>query len=186
MHSLKKKTLWVLSCKVNPLRCQTSPACAIPCISSLCSLMLLSLVRAAFYIIHLHIVRLDWASSTTITFVFAMSILRTIWYSHQIVYAPSVAIHVTFLCICMASAKRRWLWNCPSILGSLFCQFNILHMRYSVAVNSFCEMEPPLSLFSWSWLSTYVCVDCYWAVRKGISLSLRTHVIFSVVAMVLL
>ena len=82
--------------------------------------------------------------STTITFVFAMFILRPI----RLLSSDSscsiccsscgVPVHRN-----MSSAKRRLERNSPSIFTPLFSQLNLLNMLSSVAVNSLGEMVFP-------------------------------------------
>ena len=79
--------------------------------------------------------------STTITFVFAMFILRPI----RLLSSDSscsiccsscgVSVHRN-----MSSAKRRLERNYPSIFTPLFSQFNLLNMLFNVAVNCLGEM----------------------------------------------
>ena len=82
--------------------------------------------------------------STTITFVFAMFILRPIRLlssdsSCSICYSScGVSVHRN-----MSSAKRRLVRNSPSIFTPLFSQFNLLNMLSNVAVNSLGEMVSP-------------------------------------------
>ena len=82
--------------------------------------------------------------STTITFVFAMFILRPI----RLLSSDSscsiccsscgVSVHRN-----MSSAKRRLERNSPSIFTPLCSQFNLLNMLSNVAVNSLGEMVSP-------------------------------------------
>ena len=82
--------------------------------------------------------------STTITFVFAMFILRPIRLlssdSSLSICCSScgVSVHRN-----MSSAKRRLEINYPSIFTDLFSQFNLLYMLSNVAVNSLGEMVSP-------------------------------------------
>ena len=82
--------------------------------------------------------------SATITFVFAMFILRPI----RLLSSDSS------FCICCSScgvsvhrnispAKRRWERNSPSIFTRLFSPFNLLNMLSNVAVDSLGEMVTP-------------------------------------------
>ena len=82
--------------------------------------------------------------STTITFVFAMFMLRPI----RLLSSDSscsiccsscgVPVHRN-----MSSAKRRLERNSPSIFTPMFSQFNLLNMLSNVAVNSLGEMVSP-------------------------------------------
>ena len=82
--------------------------------------------------------------STTITFVFAMLILRPIRLLSSDSYCSiccsscGVSVHRN-----MSSAKRRLESNSPSIFTPLFSQFNLLNMLSNVSVNSFGEMVSP-------------------------------------------
>ena len=79
--------------------------------------------------------------STTITFVFAMFILRPIRLlssdsSYSICRSScGVSVHKN-----MSSSKRRLIRNYPSIFTPLFSPFNLQHMLSSVAVKSLGEM----------------------------------------------
>ena len=82
--------------------------------------------------------------STTITFVFAMFILRPI----RLLSSDSscsiccsscgVSVHRN-----MSSARRRWERNYPSMFTPLFSPFNLLNMLSDVAVNSLGGLVSP-------------------------------------------
>ena len=82
--------------------------------------------------------------STTITFVFAMFILRPI---RLLSSDSSCSICCSYCGVSvhrnMSSAKRRLERNSPSIFTPLFSQFNILNMLFNVAVNALGEMVYP-------------------------------------------
>ena len=124
--------------------------------------------------------------STTITFVFAMFILRPI----RLLSSDSSC------CICcsycgvtvprnMSSAKRRLEGNYPSIFTPLFSQFNLLNMLFNVAVNSLGEIVSPVLLLSWSWFYHSLCADVMSLSCPYICLSefLCKHLRFLVLAM---
>ena len=106
---------------------------------------MLSQVHVALNIFYQHIVYVYSGVATTITFVFAMFILRPIrllsWDSSCSICCSScgVSVHRN-----MSSAKRRLRLEkkCPSIFKPLFSQFNLLkfNMLSNVAVNSLGEM----------------------------------------------
>ena len=104
-----------------------------------------SQVHVALDIFYQHIVHVYWGVlSTTITFVFAMFILRPI----RLLSSDSscsiccsscgVPVHMN-----LSSAKRRLERNSPSIFTPLFSQFNLLNRLSNVAVNSLGEMVSP-------------------------------------------
>ena len=99
----------------------------------------LSQVHVAWHIFHQHIVYKGL--STTITFIFAMFILRPIRLlstdssCSMCCSSCGVSVHRN-----MSSAKRRLERNSPSIFTPLFSQFNLLNMLSNVAVNSLGEM----------------------------------------------
>ena len=82
--------------------------------------------------------------STTITFVFAMFILRPI---RLLSSDSSCSICCSYCDVSvhrnMSSAKRRLERNYPSIFTPLCSQFNLLNMLSNVAVNSLGEMVSP-------------------------------------------
>ena len=82
--------------------------------------------------------------STTITFVFAMFILRPI---HLLSSDSSCSICCSYCGVSvhrnMPSSKRRLERHSPSIFTPLFSQFNLLNSLYNVAVNSLGEMMSP-------------------------------------------
>ena len=115
--------------------------------------VVLSQVYVALDIFYQHIVHFTGVSSTTITFVFAMFILRPI----RLLSSDSscsiccsscgVSVHRN-----MSSAKRRLERNSPSIFRPLFSQFNLLNMLSNFAVNSLGEMVSPcLTPLFWFW-----------------------------------
>ena len=118
--------------------------------------------------------------SSTITFVFAMFILRPI----RLLSSDSscriccsscgVSVHKN-----ISSAKRRLVRNSPSIFTPLFSQFNLLNMLSSVAVNRLGEMVSPcltpllILIFSLSLcrctvieLSVYICLSGFLAMMS--------------------
>ena len=105
--------------------------------------VVLSQVHVAWDIFYQHIVHV-YRGVTTITFVFAMFILRPI----RLLSSDSscsiccsscgVSVHRN-----MSSAKRRLEINSPSIFTPLFSQFNLLNMLSNVAVNSLGDMVSP-------------------------------------------
>ena len=82
--------------------------------------------------------------STTITFVFAMFILRPI---RLLSSGSSCSIFCSYCGVSVhrniSSAKRRLEINSPSIFTPLFSQFNLLNMLSNVAMNSLGEMVSP-------------------------------------------
>ena len=82
--------------------------------------------------------------STTITFVFAMFILRPIRILASDSYCSiccsycGVSVHTN-----MSPAKRISVRHYPSIFTPLFSQFILLNMLYSVTVNSLGDMMSP-------------------------------------------
>ena len=125
--------------------------------------------------------------STTITFVFAMFILRPIRLLSSDSYCSiccsscGVSVHRN-----MSSAKRRLERNSPSIFTPLFSQFNLLNMLSNVAVNSLGEMVSPcltpllILIFSLSLCRCNVTL----AVRIYVSQDfyVHTHLLFLVLA----
>ena len=123
--------------------------------------------------------------STTITFVFAMFILRPI----RLLSSDSscsiccnycgVSVHRN-----MSSAKRRLERNSPSIFTPLCSQFNLLNMLSNVAVNSLGEMVSPcltpllILIFSLS-----LCRCTVTELSVCLSEFLCTHLLFLVLAM---
>ena len=101
------------------------------------------LSHVALDIFYQHIVHV-YRGSTTITFIFAMFILRPI----RLLSSDSscsiccsscgVSVHRN-----MSSAKRRSERNYPSIFTPLFSQFNLLNMLSNVAVNSLGDVVSP-------------------------------------------
>ena len=106
--------------------------------------VVLTQVHVALDIFYQHIIHVYWVLSTTITFVFAMFILRPIRLlssdsSCSICCSScSVSVHRN-----MSSAKRRLERNSPSIFTPLFSQFDLLNMLSNVAVDSLGEMLSP-------------------------------------------
>ena len=114
--------------------------------------------------------------STTITFVFAIVILRPI----RLLSSDSscsiccsscgVSVHSN-----MSSAKRRLERNCPAIFTPLFSQLNLLNMLYIVALNSLGEMMSPcltpllILIFS---LSLCICTVTELSVYMSFSISM--------------
>ena len=92
--------------------------------------------------------------SSTITFVFAMFILRHICLLKSdrpcSICCSSCGVSVYKN---MALAKRKLVRNYSPIFTPLFSQFNLLNMLSSVAVNSLNDMVSPVLLLSWSWFS---------------------------------
>ena len=113
--------------------------------------VVLSQVHVTLDNVYMHIVHVYKIGvlSTTITFVFAMFILRPI----RLLSSDSSC------CICcsycgvtvprnMSSAKRRLERNYPSIFTPVFSQFNLQNMLFNVAVNSLGEIVSPVLLLS--------------------------------------
>ena len=106
--------------------------------------VVLSPVHVALDISNQHIAHVYRVLPTTITFVFAMLILRPIRplsldSSFSICCSScGVAVHRN-----MSSVKRRLERTSPSNFTPLFSQFNLLNMLSNVAVNSLGEMVSP-------------------------------------------
>ena len=107
--------------------------------------------------IYQHIFHVIGVLSTTITFVFAMFILRPIrllsWDSYCSICCCycGVSVHRN-----MSSATRRLEKNYPSIATPLFSQFNLLSILSNVAVNSFGEMVSPCLTLDPDFLTLFV------------------------------
>ena len=103
--------------------------------------VVLSQVHVILDIFYQHIVTFIGVLSRTITFVFAMFILRHIRLrssdSSCSIYCSSCGVYVHRN---MSPAKRSLEINSPSIFTPLFSQFNLLNMLSNVAVNSSGEM----------------------------------------------
>ena len=124
-------------------------------------------------------------SSTTITFVFVMFILRPICLLSS---DSSCSICCSFCGVSvhrnMSSAKRRWERNSPSIFTPLFSLFNLLNMLSNVAVNSLGEMVSPcltpLLILILSLCADVLSLSCPYICLSGY---LCTHLLFLVLAM---
>ena len=105
---------------------------------------MLSQVHVALDIFYQHIVHVIGVLSTTITFFFALFILRP---TRLLSSDSSCSICCSYCDISvhrnMSSAKRGLERNFPSIFTPLFSQFNLLNMLSNVAVNSLGEMVSP-------------------------------------------
>ena len=113
--------------------------------------VVLSQVHVTLDNVYMHIVHVYKIGvlSTTITFVFAMFILRPI---RLLSSDSSCSICCSYCGVTvprnMSSAKRRLEGNYPSIFTPLFSQFNFLNMLFNVAVNSLGEIVSPVLLLS--------------------------------------
>ena len=144
----------------------------------------LSQVYVALDIFYQHIVHVCRGVVYTITFVFAMFILRPI---HLLSTDSScniccsscgVSVHRN-----MWSAKRRLERNSSSIFTPLFSQFNLLDMLSNVAVDRLGEMVSPwlsLSWFSHSLRAYVLSLSCPYIWLSGF---ICTHLLFLVLAM---
>ena len=104
--------------------------------------VVLSQVHVAWDILFSTLFTFIGVLSTTITFVFAMFILRPI----RLLSSDSSCSICCSSCgvsVHRSSAKRRLERNSPSIFTPLFSQFNLLNMLSNVAVNRLGEMVSP-------------------------------------------